>query len=292
VSGNPLVEGGWSGDPISLALRLMAVELLLRPLGHWAPRPVALGLAALALLFPKVLRAPATWLALSALVAVSIALEWPLPDNHIYLLGYWCLAAGLALGATNARATLARSARLLLGLAFTFAVLWKAVLSPDYVDGRFFRVTLLLDERFAATVSVAGGIDRDTLRANRAALQPPPGGVELVDPPEVVQPPAFRRFAAALTWGGLIVEALLALLCFAPSVGWVPRARHAVLLAFCVITYAVAPVAGFGWLLLAMGVALCEPRDAWLARGYVAIWLLVLVYTEVDWPGIAADLLR
>jgi hypothetical protein len=289
------VRGGaaqWPADTVSLALRLTAVELLLRPLGHWAPRPVALGLAALALLFPRVLRAPATWFATAALVAASIALEWPLPDNHIYLLAYWCLAAGLALGAAETPATLARSARLLLGLAFAFAVLWKGVLSPDYVDGRFFRVTLLLDERFADTVALAGGIDRETLLANRAALAAPPGGAELADPPEVVQPPAFRRFAAALTWGGLVVEAVLALLCLAPSRGLVPRARHAVLLAFCALTYAVAPVAGFGWLLLAMGVAMCGPGDAWLRRGYVAIWLLVLVYTEVDWPRLAADLMR
>ena len=37
------------------------------------------------------------------------------------------------------------------------AVLWRAALSPDYVDGRFFRVTLLTDERFAeASLGSAG----------------------------------------------------------------------------------------------------------------------------------------
>ena len=277
---------------MSIALRLTAIELLLRPLGPWVARPLALGIAALALLFPRVLRSPATWLALAVLVAGSIVVEWPLPDNHLYLLAYWCLAAGLALGATNPGVTLARSGRLLLGLAFAFAVLWKGLLSPDYVDGRFFRVTLLTDERFADAVAVVGGIDRAALEANREALRPLPGGAEPLEAPDLVEPAAFRRFAAALTWGGLVVEALLAALCLAPSVGWVPRARHAVLLAFCVLTYAVAPVAGFGWLLLAMGVALCGDRDVWLRRGYVAIWLLVLAYTEVNWPRIVVDLLR
>lgn len=278
-------------DVLDLALRLTAVELLLRPLGPWATKPVALGLAALALLFPRVLRAPATWLALAGLVAASIAVDWPLPDNHIYLLAYWCLAAGLALGARQPRATLARSGRLLLGFAFAFAVLWKGVLSPDYVDGRFFRVTLLTDERFADPVEVVGGIDRDTLEANRRALKPLPGGAVAADPPEVVEPQAFRRFAAALTWGGLIVEAALALLFLAPSVAWVPRARHVLLLAFCGLTYAVAPVAGFGWLLIAMGVVQCEASDTWIRRTYVGIWLLVLLYSEVNWARIAADLL-
>ena len=280
------------GDSVSVALRLTAIELLLRPLGPWAARPLALGLAALALLFPRVLRSQATWLALAALVAVSIVVEWPLPDNHIYLLAYWCLAAGLALGAPDPGTTLARSGRLLLGFAFAFAVLWKGVLSPDYVDGRFFRVTLLTDDRFADTVAVVGGLDRETLEASRRALVPLPGGAEALEPPEVVEPPAFRRFANALTWGGLAVEAVLALLCLAPSVGWVPRARHAVLLAFCALTYSVAPVAGFGWLLVAMGVSLCGPTDLWLRRSYVVIWLLVLLYSEVNWAGIVMDLLR
>jgi hypothetical protein len=291
VSTEPSVAPRCPAGAIDLVLRLTAVELLLRPLGPWATKPVTLGLAALALLFPRVLRAPATWLALAALVAVSIAADWPLPDNHIYLLAYWCLAAGLALGAGDPRATLARSGRFLLGFAFAFAVLWKGVLSPDYVDGRFFRVTLLTDERFADPVALIGGIDRATLEANRRALQPLPGGAEATDPPGVVEPQAFTWFAASLTWGGLIVEAALALLFLAPSVGWIPRARHVLLLAFCGLTYAVAPVAGFGWLLVAMGVAQCGPQDTWTRRTYVGIWLLVLLYSEVNWARLAGDLL-
>ena len=43
---------------------------------------------------------------------------------------------------TNPASQLARTNRLLLGLVFAFAVLWKAALSPDYRDGRFFAVTL------------------------------------------------------------------------------------------------------------------------------------------------------
>ena len=115
---------------VEIALRLTAVELLLRPLGAWTTRPLALGLAALAVLFPRILRAPATWLCLAALIGVSIALDWPIPDNHIYLLGYWCLAAGLALGARDPAASLSQSGRLLLGGAFLFATLWKGCPVP------------------------------------------------------------------------------------------------------------------------------------------------------------------
>lgn len=250
-------------------------------------RPLALGLAALAILFPRFLRHPATWLSLAALVAASVALDWPLPDNHIYLLGYWCLAAGLSLGAVRPSASLAQGARLLLGGAFLFATLWKGVLSPDYIDGRFFRVTLLTDERFSDLVTLTTGLGRDEIIANRQALLPMPGGAEATDPPEVVQPPAFKRLATVLTWGGVLHEGALAVVFLMPTLRGVAWARHVLLLAFCGVTYTIAPVAGFGWLLLAMGVSLCGPGDTWLRRVYVAFWLLVLLYSEVPWATLA-----
>ena len=77
------------------------------------------------------------------------------------------------------------------------AVLWKAVLSPDYVDGRFFRVTLLTDERFADAVA---GVWRAVARQmveNRKFLEPLPEGAELLNPPTFVEPPRLRAFAAA-----------------------------------------------------------------------------------------------
>lgn len=270
---------------LETALRLTALELLLRPMGPWGIKPLLIAVAALALLVPRVLRSPAAWFALFVLVAARIAADWPLPDNHIYLLGYWCLAAGLALGAFVPGAVLARSARLLLGCTFALAVLWKGVLAPEFTDSRFFRVTLLTDPRFEDVVRLTG-IGAEDLEANRAALQPLPGGAELADPPDLVEPPAFRALASALTWGGLAVESALAVVCLLPSIGIVPWLRHAIVLGFCATTYAFAPVAGFGWLILAMGASMCGPAQHWLLRAYVGMWLLVLLYSEVPWAGV------
>jgi hypothetical protein len=55
-------------------------------------------------------------------------------------------------------------------LAFALAVLWKAVLSPDFLDGRFFRVTLLTDPRFGEVAMLAGGLTQDQLDQNRQSL--------------------------------------------------------------------------------------------------------------------------
>jgi hypothetical protein len=74
-----------------------------------------------------------------------------------------------------------------------------------------------------------------------------------------------------------------------PARRLVPILRHAMLLTFCVITYAFAPVAGFGWLLLVMGAAQAEPRQRWLQRLYVIAFLVVLFYSEVPWAGLLLD---
>ena len=48
-----------------------------------------------------------------------------------------------------------------------------------------------------------------------------------------------------------------------------------------------APVAGFGWLLLVQGLATCTAEDRWLRRLYVATYGLVLLYSEVPWTELA-----
>ena len=271
------------------ALRLTAIILLLRPLDVWWVAPIIIAMACLSLLSGTVRHAPMTWILIALLIATRIVVVWPLSDNHIYLLAYWCLAIGLALTSVTPGATLSTGSRLLLGGAFAMAVLWKAALSPDYVDGRFFRVTLLTDERFADASLVFGGLSREQMAQNREFLKPLPEGAELLTPPPFVEPPRLRAFATVATWGGLILEGLTALACLVPQRAGSDLARHGLLLTFCFTTYALAPVAGFGWLLAAMGLAQCRPGQSLLRGAYVAVFILILMYSEVPWTGILAD---
>jgi hypothetical protein len=281
----PVHDQDGVADPV---LTLTAIVLLLRPLDVWWVTAIVLAAACLSLLSRTVRRAPLTWILLALFVGARIVVLWPLSDNHIYLLAYWCLAIGLALSSTAPAATLSASSRWLLGGAFGMAILWKAVLSPDYVDGRFFRVTLLTDQRFADAALVFGGLSRDQMAQNRAFLDPLPNGAELLSPPPFVEPPRLRAFAAITTWSGLILEGLIALTCLIP-LRRLDIARHVLLLAFCVTTYALAPVAGFGWLIATMGLAQCRPRQRLLLGAYVAVFILILMYSEVPWAGVLAD---
>ena len=277
--------------PVEIVLRLTAIDLLLRPTGPWSVRPFIIALAGLVLLVPKVTRAPITWFALAALLSARVVWDWPIPDNHLYLLAYWCLALALALGSTNSLRVLSFSSRLLIGLVFLLAVVWKAGLSPDFLDGRFFRVTLLTDSRFQDSVLLLAGINEKQLANNRDYLDPPTPPAQVSDAPKLVEPPTFRRLVTFLTWGTLITEALIALTWLLSLGGWQVTVRHPLLLMFCASTYAFAPVAGFGWLLLTMGLV-SVPIEQRLWRGaYIATWILVLLYAEVPWARVLLNLL-
>ena len=229
----------------------------------------------------------------AALVFVRIADDWPLADNHIYLLAYWTLAIALALRATDVSHALSTASRWLLGLAFAFAVLWKVLLSPDYLDGRFFRVTLLTDPRFAEAAMLIGGLSADELEANRRALDPLPDGAALATPSVVIEPPRLRALAIVSTWGIVLLEVLVAITMLSSPPRIPVGLRHILLLSFCVITYAFAPVAGFGWLVLVMGAAgTARSRCLACAACTPARFLVVLFYSEVPWAGLLLDLLR
>ena len=266
--------------------RLTAIALLLRPMGEWYVRPAILGLAMLVLISPAAMKRAWLWNTLAFLIAVRIAGDWPLADNHIYLLAYWCLAIGLASAAPLPAAALARSSRLLIGLAFAFAVIWKAFLAPDFIDGRFFRVTLLTDPRFEDAAVLIGGLSRDQIRANREALAALPEGAVAAEPPVIIETERLKQLAWLSTFGILLLEATVSVVMLLPSTLPAVLLRHVLLLLFCAVTYAFAPVAGFGWLLLAMGLAQCQDEWRLVRLLYLGMFLLVLFYSEVPWAGL------
>lgn len=268
-----------------LALRLLLVALLLQPVGNRWMRPAAMAFAAFGLLSPTALRSAWLWTALGALAAIRIALVWPTSDNHAYLLVYWCLAATIAALTGERDRVLAWNGRALIAAAFVFAVLWKGVLSPDFADGRFFAVTLVDDPRFASFARLATGLDEDALLDLRDLAREHTDGVFVPWDEMPAPPPRLAAVAQAMTIATLAIEAAVAIAFLVP-LGWrIAQARDALLLAFCATTYALAPVAGFGWILLSMGVAQLAPERRALRGAYLLVFALVLV--ETRWPVLA-----
>ena len=259
-----------------LALRLTLVNLLLRPVGGWWVRPFTVALAVLGLLAPGLLRAPMLWLGLTALTGLRVVLDWPLPDNHAYLLFYWCLAVTLSLVLKDSAKILSVNARLMIGLVFAFSVLWKLVLSPDFMNGTFFGVTLLTDPRFEGFARVAGGLSAEGYDALREFMRG--GGTAYVgaEVPEI--PPRLAALSQFLTYWTIAIEAAVAVFFFLPVRLAVSGLRDYFLIIFCVTTYGVANVDGFGWLLLAMGAAQMGEGRTRVRLLYVAAFLLIIFY--------------
>jgi hypothetical protein len=273
-------------DRGDLALRLLLLALLLAPVGDRWLRPLIVGVAALGLLAPSAVRSTALWLALAGLAALRVALDWPMSDNHAYLLAYWCLAAAIAAASSDREGVLAWNGRALIGLTFLFATLWKVALSPDFLDGRFFRVTLIDDTRMEAVARLAGGLDEDALWDLRDLVREHADGVFVPWDEMPVEPPRLRALATALTGATVALEGALAAAFLLPLPAGAWLLRHGLLLLFCAGTYALAPVAGFGWLLLSMGVAQTEPAWRRLRLAYVAVFAFVLLVTR--WPWLRA----
>jgi hypothetical protein len=101
------------------------------------------------------------------------------------------------------------------------------------------------------------------------------GGVEL--------PARLGWIAAGATWVTLLLEGAVAVAFLWPRAGALAALRDPLLLAFCAATYAVAPVPGFGWLLLAMGVAQSPADRRALRLAYVGVFALLILYGAL--PG-------
>ena len=268
-------------DSCDAALRLTLLLLLLRPVGVGFVRPSILLLAGAGLLLPRLLRSRALWIGLTALTGWRVITDWPLADNHSYLLAYWCLAVALGLFASEPREFVASNARRLAGLAFGFAALWK-LLSDDYLDTTFFRVTLLVDPRFEDLARLVGGLDAGLLDAARRALwQHTDGLAASLHVPAL--PARFALLAGFLTWWTFALEVGIAAALLVPK--RVPDAlRHAPLLLFTATTFAVLPqIADFGWLLLALGMAWTRAGQMRTRLAYLAVYALLLVCREIPW---------
>jgi hypothetical protein len=271
------------GRAATLALRLTAIVLLLQPVPIWYLRPVLISLAVLVVALPSVLRTPAAWGAMAILLAVRVIRLWPTPDNHHYLYVYWALAIFLALLADRPGLVLGRAARWLVVGVFLWATLWKGLLSPDYMDGRFYRVRLLTDPRFAEIARLVGDLTPEQVEGARAYLKPPPFGEPQSQDPRLVESPGVNRLALFLTWATLLIEGGVALAFLLPWGRHTLAVRHGALFAFCGSAYAIAPVAGFGWILCAMGAAQVPDDRRGLLMAYVVVFLLLRFYLDVPW---------
>lgn len=229
-------------------------------------------LAVAALVYQRLLISRAYWGFVVAVMSGWFLLEWPLLDNHVALSVYWAGAVLVALGSTRWPERLRENARWVIVTVFGLAVFWKLA-SQDFLSGAFFEWTLLVDSRFEPVASLLG-VSGSALAENRQLVAD--GAVATLNSADNIS-----AAAQLLTWGTIILESAVA-------IAWALGDRlgvlkHALLVAFAVITYVMVPVAGFGFMLLVMGVATVTTTRARVAYagGAGALLLYSIVWTAL-----------
>jgi hypothetical protein len=270
-----------SYDPWELAAKLTLLTLLLSPVGNWFIRPFTLGLCVVGLFVSGMWRSSFLWAALALLTGVRFYIDWPLADNHAYLLSYWCLAFAVSAWLGN-RDILIKNARYLIGLTFAFAALQKWI-SPDYVNGVFFLTTFLLDERFEEFVLLFSSISFDQIETARDFLEDDYRSTVAPDTLPFVIPASLWWLAILSTAWNLFEQTLIAIAFLVPKDSRLGRIRDPVLLVFCFSIYAVVPVVSFGWIILAMGVAQSDEESPAIRYWYIFAFLVLIFYYEVPW---------
>jgi len=271
-------------DILDAAPRLTLILLILYAGDYWYLAVPMTVVCAAGLLFRALYRSPAFWFLLSGVMAWGYFLNWYAIDNHKYLMFYWCLAIYFSLGMTDRERSLAVNARLLIGLTFAFATLWKLI-SVDYLSGDFFRYTLLADERFGGLAHLVGGTSEQQLAANRLMIGELLRFDSVLDGVPLLGGTRTTLLSVVLTWGTITMEGLIAVAFLAPVTA-LGRLRDLLLQLFALGTYAVAHVVGFGWLLMIMGYAQCRAESYRTRAAYVAIFFLIQLYT-LPWLDLA-----
>ena len=282
-------------DAIDLVTRLTLLLLLFTDWvsGDWWPFKVPLRVLAIAgLVLPPLHRNPVLWGLVATTMLARSTWYWWTQDNHVFLLTWWMLAVALSLSLPRPEQGLARNGRLLLGLAFAFATLWKAFLSPDFADGAYFHYTFLTDARFADFAALGGGLSETLHAQNQRAIATLIDTARDVHAVVLETTPRLSLIAVLVTWWTLALEGGIALAFLWPLGRGPSRYRHAALIVFAATTYLVASnVSTFGWGLLVMGLAQCEPGLPRTRVLYCACMLLVLSYGYVPVLALIRSLL-
>lgn len=230
---------------------------------------------------PTLLRAPSWWFATATGVLIMIGLDWEGIDNHVALTFYWALAIGCSMLAVDQRTTLATAGRTLVGLTFAIAAAWK-IGSTEFVTGDSFRFFLLVDERFEHVATWLAGVSPEALDESSTALgelaQARPEATSIA----VEGGPRLDLVALAATWWGIVTELAIAVAFLAPRPDRLRWLRSATLAAFCLTTYAVVPVSGFGSLLVVMALADTEPGSR-SRIGLLVLFVGLIVYVPLWW---------
>lgn len=268
-------------DAAATVARLTLLLIVLYGPMYWEMKVPAVMCAAVGLAWPRCVRSSGFWALFATILACGIVPRAYVVDNHKLLLVYWAIA----LCAAGARPELlAHNARLLIGLCFAWATLWK-VTSASFHSGDFLAWELLSDSRFRHFSHLTVGLGAPEIDANLRALQEmrATGGSFVLSVSD-----RLRFVATAMTWWTIFIEGLIgASFLLAHRSRLLANVRNWALIVFVGTTYPIATVIGFGWLLALMGLAQCRRDERPAAIAYLALFVVMQLFL-VPWGSLVA----
>lgn len=265
-------------NPRNVACRVTLLTFVVYGPGSWSMELPLVMLAAIGLAIPAVGHNRGFWLATAVILAVGILPRLYVIDNHKVLMVYWALALAIC---SHSKWEIRQCARWLIGLVFGFASFWKWV-TPDFFGSGFLHYTIIRDPRFATFANWTCGVPPESLAHNRGVVQALYSGLESMV--YLRDTPSTPIVAALATFATLAIETSIAVGFLLPrrfTEAW----RDWVLMAFVVMTYPVAPVMGFAWLLLIMGMVQCGSRPPWRRAAYLCLLVATQLFL-VPWRQI------
>jgi len=262
------------------AARLSLAYVALSPVSDVGPITQIVAVAGL--FAPALLKNRWYFVGLSALLWISflIGAIWAF-DNHVWLQNYWFFALALTRFAVNRERALALSARLLIGSAFLFAVVWK-ITSSEFRTGAFFNFASVTEIRMTRLFEWLHFIPQGAYRSNQnslagwaTSLQEPLGFTLNTDS-------TLQWFWPVLAFFTIFVEATIAITFLAPLSHRFSRVRDVSLLGFALATYLLLPVAGFGAMLMCIGFASSDLPVNRRMRWYGGVFVFILIMNYRD----------
>lgn len=249
-------------------------------------------LAAIGLIFRPALRHPLFWAALILVFGFHMTTQSVTASSRV-LNFCWCIAIFISLlPGCDTKRVLVLNVRLLIGVIFAQAILWKVVIKQEFVDGSFMRYSLLFCEVFNDRVTHSGLISPEIQASNQQVWHAIINGEGAVQPQAFQEPAHLKILAWIMTIWTLLTEALLALAFLSPDRWKLARYRHPVLLAFMSTVFVFIPLWIFGGIFVAMGLIATSSREWRIRVCYILVYFLLMSVTWFMEPALAMFYIR
>lgn len=209
------------------------------------------------------------WVCITSVVAFYNAFYWEIYSNYHFLLTYWCIACTLAVFSKEEANVLKWNARLLIGLCFLFAALWK-IIGGEYFDGTLQQFLFLVDRRIDVFSSLLG-IEKEALTQNRELLAYLKGNPATGFGAALNSSTNVHYLSIISSYYTIIIESLVALSFLFFRVGFLEKTRDVLLIMFIVTVYFILPVPGFGFIVTLLGFAQSSPASRKINIAYLLL---------------------